>query len=437
MKEVFSKTNFPKAPGGNLYHWEKADTLFQAPKDGKYLIVITASAKNGKKNSKKDDDDLRISLNDYDFGKYEIHAEKISWKGFGTASAWDGASLKGGEKTNYYFVELQKGKHTLKFYADNTPSIKSVKVFSLKEDEKFELEKLHPPQNIRSSKKGIPWIALIFLGVKPKKFSITSTVKSANQKGATDGDNLKVIVNGKIIQNKKAPTSRKYKNFYFSGDLNEGKSESLSINPKKFEFLEDSVELWYDEKPEGTLTVKLFDKLQNWKNIGLGKRVVLGAYKASLMSLAKILGASGYKYSKLFLEHSFKVNPQKLKFSNTSRLSKIVRQESSYANLLETIRLDIRKKRVKNGQIQLNDISFERGDLKFSLHGLKKAEYKIKGAGRDERIIIKLLDVYDFESDKYDLDPIQAIVNMADELEKAQAIKNFEIEIEIIEGLIQ
>ena len=46
MKEISRKDNFPTAPGGNIYHWNSADTIFEVPKDGKYMIEIIASAKN-------------------------------------------------------------------------------------------------------------------------------------------------------------------------------------------------------------------------------------------------------------------------------------------------------------------------------------------------------------------------------------------------------
>lgn len=41
MKEIFSKNNFPSAPGGNIYHWHNADTTFELQKEGKYIVAIT------------------------------------------------------------------------------------------------------------------------------------------------------------------------------------------------------------------------------------------------------------------------------------------------------------------------------------------------------------------------------------------------------------
>ena len=127
--------------GGNIYQWSEADTAFQVPKKGKYIVAITATAKNAEQNNSKDDDDLRVAIDGYEFGKYEVHDEKVSWKGFGTASSWNGASLKGGMKTVYFFLELQTGEHKVQFYADNTPAIKELSVVSLEEGEPFEIKK--------------------------------------------------------------------------------------------------------------------------------------------------------------------------------------------------------------------------------------------------------------------------------------------------------
>lgn len=99
MKKVFEKLNFTTAPGWNLYEWKDAETSFVIAQTGLFVIKIAASPKNAKQNNSTDDDDLRIALDGFSFGKYEKHDEKISWKGFGTSSSWNGASLKGGTKT--------------------------------------------------------------------------------------------------------------------------------------------------------------------------------------------------------------------------------------------------------------------------------------------------------------------------------------------------
>ncbi len=258
MKEVFARTGFPAAPGGNLYHWRAADTLLDIARDGQYIVEITASAKNAAQNQSADDDDLRVVIDGYAFGKQEIHQEKVSWKGFGTAAAWDGASLQGGSKTIYFFVPLSAGEHRIEFWADATPTIQSVRVLQIEqlesgaiEDVVFDFQEKAPGQH--ADVHGIPWKAFIFAPDFPvvRLADITATAQSGKQKGTTDGDNIKLYVNGRIVHNPKAPTSDKYKNFFFSGDLSQGRKESLMISGKDL-LLNDqdvSLELWYDATP--------------------------------------------------------------------------------------------------------------------------------------------------------------------------------------------
>lgn len=258
MKEVFSKIGFPASPGGNLYHWRAADTILDITRDGQYIVEITASAKNAAQNKSTDDDDLRMVIDGYAFGKQEVHQEKVSWKGFGTAASWDGASLQGGSKTIYFFVPFTAGAHRIEFWADETPSLHGIRVLRIEEkrsgsieDVIFDFQEKAPGQH--SEIHGIPWKSFIFApGFNVVRLiDITATTQSGQQKGTTDGDNIKVYVNGQIIHNPKAPTSDKYKSYFFSGDLSRSKKETLMIAGKDF-LLNDqdvSIELWYDETP--------------------------------------------------------------------------------------------------------------------------------------------------------------------------------------------
>jgi hypothetical protein len=258
MKEVFSKGNFSSAPGGNIYHWEEADTMFEVPQDGDYVIAITASAKNAAQNNSQDDDDLRIVIDGYEFGKQEVHQDKVSWKGFGVAASWDGVSLQGGSKTVYFFMQLATGEHAIQFWADETPEIHEVRVLQIEEPKEgavedviFDFHEKAPGAQV--DVRGIPWKAFIFTsGFNVVRLAdITVVAQSGKQKGGTDGDNIKVYVNGQIVHNPQAPTSDKYKNFFFSGDLSQGKKETLMIPGRDFLFNDQdvSIELWYDETP--------------------------------------------------------------------------------------------------------------------------------------------------------------------------------------------
>lgn len=444
MKTLLNKTDFPKAPGGDRYEWKSAETKFSIPKNGKYIIEITASAKNAAQNHSTDDDDLRIALDHYDFGKYEVHKEKISWKGFGTASSWDGASLKGNSKTITFFVELQKGEHTLQFFADNKPTLEELKISQLEKDEPLELRGQQPPSRTtpnrekKTDRKGTPWMSFVFLGVKPKLFSIEATAKSAAQKKSTDGDNLKIVVNGKIVTNPKAPHSKKYKNFYFSGDLSEGKTDTLALEPKEFEFLEDSVELWYDENPSVTIRIEFLNNIKEWGSKIKSKKTKLKLYEFTFRTVvSKGFEKFGYQYSKLFLNHSLTRSPRKLRFESNSRLAKKIKRDQAYEQIVLAVKDSLRKG-ILNGQIMLGDekkslkIDFQKGDLKLSLHGLKKIEFQAWAIGKDNyKVELNLLDVYDFDAKRYDKKMTWPFLYMADELEKSGILKNFEIEIDL------
>jgi hypothetical protein len=301
-------------------------------------IKIRASAKNAKQNNSSDDDDLRVALDGFDFGKYEKHDEKTSWKGFGTSASWNGVSLKGGTKTVYFFGELQKGKHTLQFFADETPILKSIEVETI-ESNGFELKGLKPEENIEMDKNGIPWLSFIFLGTPTKTLTLGVRTK-ARTKDSTDGSNLKVVVNGKVQQSPNAPTSRKYKNFYFSGDLRE--FDVLSIAHEDFSkslAFENAVELWYDQQPEITnLKINFFDEeafLEYLKSLDLGalRKQVLGWANLAIF----IFLASARKYSAEFLQHALKDNPDPFIFQNSDRLVALIKKDSAYLKIIDKI----------------------------------------------------------------------------------------------------
>jgi hypothetical protein len=256
-KLIFEKNNFPVAPGGNIYEWKDAETKFEIPKNGKYVIMITASVRNGEQNETGDDDDLRVIINGFEFGKNEIHTEKVSYQGFGSSASFDGATLKGAEKSIYFFVDLDseiekifwfdnKREQVVKFFADGKPEIKSLKVYEITGDY-FDILP-EDVQSIKTNQKGIPWKSFVFIANRPEKISLYINCKSSSQKKTTDGDNVKIIINGEILQNKKSLISDKYKNFYFSGDLDKGETKKLDLE-NCFGKYENAVEIWYDETP--------------------------------------------------------------------------------------------------------------------------------------------------------------------------------------------
>ncbi|MBU1703103.1 hypothetical protein KJ951_01750 [Patescibacteria group bacterium] len=446
MKNIFQKNLQLKAPGGNIYEWKSAETKFQVSRKGLYAIKIKASAKNAKQNNSTDDDDLKMVLDGFDFGKYENHQEKISWKGFGTSASWNGASLRGGIKTIHYFVTLEKGDHILRFFADNTPTLESIEVFEIEENN-FELNNLKPSENIKSESKGIPWLSFVFLGSYTKSFVLGVNTKSAKTKGGTDGDNLKVVVNGKIWNNEQAQTSKKYKNFYFSGDLKEFDiltitNEDIS-NPIAFE---NAIELWYDEEPEiSSLNILFFDNQEFLASIR--SMVDLKSYIINIVNtIIAYFEVFNKPFSAQFIRHAIEDNPSPLIFHPNNALVKLIKKNPSYIKILEKLQEKIANgilkgeiwpKDFEHDETMKGQINFDSPDLATSLHGIKKIEYNAKSSGNNKfEVKFILFDIYDFQ--KEDTPSFlsgqfikQSIINELDKGEDLGIIHNFEIEIHL------
>lgn len=435
MKPIFQKIKFPSAPGGNLYKWVKAKTSFTTIETGLFVIKIVASAKNAKQNDYTDDDDLRISLDGFSFGKYE----KNSWKGFGSSASWNGASLRGGTKTIYFFTELDKGGHEIQFFADETPKIKSLEVFSIAKNN-FTLSNLKPSEKIESNQKGIPWFSFVFLGTHAKNLLLDVSAKSAKEKGTTDGDNLKVIVNGDILKNKQVPTSKKYGNFYFSGDIKS--SGILSITNEQLSgslAFENAVELWYDQEPKiNSIEIDFFDTEKFLREL---KEVDLRKYVLNRVNLAIFaFRMTDRTYSAKFLEHSLKEQPAPLFFEANHPIVREIKADPVYKKILQKLKEKITAN-ILEGTLWPEDmggkINFDSPDLATAIHGIKKIEYKarIKENG-DFEVEIALLDIYDFEKQDIPFLPLhgyQYVRNMIlDSMnmgEDFHIIHNFEIEI--------
>ena len=444
--------SFPEAPGGDRYEWKAVETIFNITERGFFVITIKASAKNAKQNRSKDDDDLRIALDGFDFGKYERHKEMISWKGFGTSASWDGASLKGGTKAIYFFVELEQGIHTLQFFADETPALESIEIFEIKNNV-FELADLKPQEKIKSQRNGIPWFSFVFLGSHTKTFMLGVNTQSSETKRSTDGDNLKVILNGEILQNPVAPKSSKYKNFYFSGYVKEFDILTITHENLSHPFaFENAIELWYDEQPEiVSLKINYFDHeefLERLKKlVDLRKYVEERAHGA-----VYFFRKTGNPYSAQFLEHSLKANPSPLVFNSSHPLVKKIKADSTYGKVIEKL-----KEKIMGGCLEgevwpedfVDDssmrgkINFDSHDLKTALHGIHKIEYKAKPLKNNQFLIeFVLFDIYDFEKQnvpflftdikKYFENTTINRLNLGEDL---GLVRNFEIKICLTETL--
>jgi len=208
-------------------------------------------AKNKKQNDETDDDDLRIEINDRNM-------RKGPHKGFEIASAWNGANLKGHEKEIYYIVDLdaieenfflwfdRERTQIIKFFADVTPTLKSIEIFSWTDSKNIIFDFFEKSKRLESNKEGIPWKSIVFLST-PKRVRITASCLSAKIKNSTDDDDIKIVINDHIQPNQTAPTSNKYKNYYFSGNQMKGAYEIFEFS--KFSENLNIIQLLGDETP--------------------------------------------------------------------------------------------------------------------------------------------------------------------------------------------
>ncbi len=443
MKKLFTKSYNLTAPGGDNYELKEARTSLLCVEKGWHLIKVTAKAKNANQKNSTDDDDLRMALNGYELGKYEIPQGQEHYKGFDNASSWNGATLKGNSKTVYsFFYATQVGDNQLQFYADGKPYLDSIEFYQLSSNEIFKLTDLKPSNTDDVDRNGIPCISFIFIGPQPKVFEITTSAQSGKQKNNTDGDNLKVLLNGEIIQNKEASTSDKYKNFYFAGDQLQGSANTLTLGADHFVSLENSVEIWYDQSP--TIHQIEIEFSENYTNLsGFSDSATQKDFiYLSLHAFVHLMQVSRRKYTANFMQNAISQNPKNLIFGNRSTLAKLIKKDEEYQKILQQIGNEINNGQLSGeiftGSTPENTLIFDSGDLSSAIHGIKKIGYIAKKVDKSNYSVeINLYDIYDFDPNNvdYSVYPKEELVILADKGESFGVVKNFEILIKIHETL--
>ena len=443
MKKLFTKNYNLVAPDGDNYKWMEAETSLLCVEKGWHLIKITASAKNAKQKNSTDDDDLRMVLNGYELGKYEIPQGQEHYKGFDNAASWNGATLKGNSKTIYlFFYATQVGDNQLQFYADGKPYLDSIEFYQLNTNEIFKLVDLKPSNTEDIDRSGIPWISFIFIGPAPRKFELNASAQSGKQKNETDGDNLKILLNGKIIQNEKAPTLDKYKNFYFSGDQLGGAKEVLTIENENFVSLENSVEIWHDQSPTiHQIDIEFSENYTNLSEFTDGSMQKDFVY-LTLHSFIHFMRFINRNYTADFMQNAISQNPKNLVFGEKSRLAKLIRKDTEYQKVIHLIESEINTGQLSGeiftGGTPESTIIFNSGDLYSAIHGIKKITYTAtKTSGSRYKVDINFYDIYDFDPNNidYSVNPATELVILADQGESLGVVKNFEILIKIHETI--
>lgn len=216
------------------------DYSFEVSENGIYLIEIVASAKSWWQNLKSfksffQDDDLAVKTDDFDFPK--LNGRRGFFDG---EAAWNGNNLKGLSKTNIFLINLEKGKHTLHFLADQRPSLESVAIFKINETEINYLPKENNPAQNGNRRQ---WLTIIPVNVALKNLSIQAIAKNYPQD--RNDDDIKIIIDGSIQKNE---SDKSHKNWYWCGRILNGQKKEFNRELN----LENGlhyIELWADKSP--------------------------------------------------------------------------------------------------------------------------------------------------------------------------------------------
>src|SRR3989344_7299211 len=101
------------------------DYNFEIAESGLYLVEISARARSWLQNLIKfisffQDDDLKVKIDNTEFN---------------SRAAWNGNKLSGLQQTNLFLINLETGRHSLYFVADQSPLLETIKIYQLENQE--------------------------------------------------------------------------------------------------------------------------------------------------------------------------------------------------------------------------------------------------------------------------------------------------------------
>ncbi|MFC1686700.1 fibronectin type III domain-containing protein, partial [Patescibacteria group bacterium] len=216
-----------RAPGGNLYLYKTYNFEVESTED--YYIEVAAAAES---HGSADDDDLRIVIDDNDYG-------------WGGTNGFDGDTEKGREKTVSITRNLSAGDHTLQIYADGNPILNAVEIYPTSDLEKV--------ADLPASQLGLStdlnvarWRVQQFsCDEGPAKIKVEGY---AQKNGSSDDDDLKIVLDGIDYQ--------WGSNKSFDGNLDNAQTRTLVLN----QYLTAGVhtlEVYTDETPN-LLSAEIF-----------------------------------------------------------------------------------------------------------------------------------------------------------------------------------
>ncbi|OGN05763.1 MAG: hypothetical protein A2750_04230 [Candidatus Yanofskybacteria bacterium RIFCSPHIGHO2_01_FULL_45_42] len=212
---------------------------FDISETGLYVIEISSQANGWLQNTLKlisffQDDDLAVKIDNKEF-------PKLSGKRglFDGEAAWNGNKLKGRSQINVFFIHLDAGKHTLRFIADQSPFLETVRIYQATNEQNIVFEPVKNYQIESGNRR--PWLIFILVELDLERLKIQA---SADQKQGDD-DDLQLKISGERQIND-IPKSHKY--WYWCGRVLKGQSRTFD---KKFNLAAglNYIELWADNTP--------------------------------------------------------------------------------------------------------------------------------------------------------------------------------------------
>lgn len=212
---------------------------FSLKENSWYLVSISARLRSKKQRGREasDDEDLRIEIDNRKFPKLENHQRY-----FDSPAAFSGAKLRNNLKTVFFVIYLNAGKHSLSLIPDEGALVKNIEVTSLTDFPNVSLELNQQAEKAN----GRPWMTFVLVDLGLKSFTTKVTVNWR----FPDGDDIKIIVDGKT---KKNNLSILHRNWIFASNVL-WKLFGREIFEKTFveKLLQQSlhyIEFWSDEGP--------------------------------------------------------------------------------------------------------------------------------------------------------------------------------------------
>lgn len=216
------------------------DYPFEISEKGLYLIEIVGSAKSWWQNTASfksffQDDDLAVKIDGIEFPKLNGKAGI-----FDGEAAWNGNNLKGLSKTNLFIINFDGGNHALNFLADENPTVESIAIFKINEEDINYIPSENNPAQDGNRRQ---WMAIILVNLSVKSISIKAGAK--NYQENKDDDDMKLIINGNVRKNE---TGKAHNNWFWCGKILNGQSKEFNQELNLAKGL-CYIELWADRMP--------------------------------------------------------------------------------------------------------------------------------------------------------------------------------------------